>query len=112
MPTSTFDTPPIGPTPPAEMAWPTGSRAFDTPVQGDSTIVYVPTAMLFFVMRAFHTVFPTGYVYWTVPNVPDGAALLAPYPAIELNDIVVYRTLDSGGGGGGDPYRAAFLQIP
>jgi len=41
------------------------------------------------VMRAFHTVFPTGHVYWTVPNAPDESAAFAPYPAIELNDLVI-----------------------
>jgi len=44
-----------------------------------------------FVMRAFHTIFPTGHVYWTVANVPDSIAAFAPYPAIELVDIVVIR---------------------
>jgi hypothetical protein len=44
-----------------------------------------------FTMRAFHTVFPTGYVYWTVSGVPDSGAASAPYPAIELADIVVVR---------------------
>ena len=48
-------------------------------------------AALSFVMRAFHTVFPTGYVYWTVLNTPDATAAFAPYPAIELTDIVVLR---------------------
>jgi hypothetical protein len=44
-----------------------------------------------FVMRAFHTVYPTGHVYWTVSGVPDATAEHAPYPAGELTDIVVIR---------------------
>jgi hypothetical protein len=42
-------------------------------------------------MRAYHTVGPIGYVYWTVSGAPDGAAASAPYPAIELIDVVVIR---------------------
>jgi hypothetical protein len=48
-------------------------------------------ASVSFVMRAFHTIFPTGFVYWTVPNVPDSAGAFGPYPAIDLADIVVIR---------------------
>jgi hypothetical protein len=44
-----------------------------------------------FVMRAYHTVGPLGYVYWTVEGAPDSAGASAPYPAIELIDIVVIR---------------------
>lgn len=44
-----------------------------------------------FVMRAFHTVGPIGYVYWTVFGAPDGTGASAPYPAIDLIDIVVIR---------------------
>lgn len=44
-----------------------------------------------YVMRAYHTVGPIGYVYWTVSGAPDGAAASAPYPAIELIDVVVIR---------------------
>ena len=114
MPTSSFDSPLTGPTPPSEMRWPSGTRAMDAPIPDVVYInvpVYVPTPMLFFVMRAFHTVFPTGHVYWTVPTAPDGGGLLAPFPAIELADIVVFRTIE-GGSGSADPYRAAFLQVP
>jgi hypothetical protein len=49
-----------------------------------------------FVMRAFHTVFPTGHVYWTVVGAPDAAAEHAPYPAGELTDIVVIREIVPG----------------
>lgn len=45
-----------------------------------------------FVMRAYHTIAPIGYVYWTVDGAPDGTAAQAPYPAIELIDIVVVRS--------------------
>jgi len=48
-------------------------------------------AVVNYVMRAFHTVFPTGHVYWTVPTMPDAIAAFAPYPLIELVDIVVIR---------------------
>ena len=44
-----------------------------------------------FVMRAYHTVGPVGYVYWTVSGAPDSAGAQAPYPAIDLIDIVVIR---------------------
>ena len=44
-----------------------------------------------FVMRAYHTSAPIGYVYWTVQTAPDGTGAQAPYPAIELIDIVVVR---------------------
>lgn len=40
------------------------------------------------VMRAFHTTVPIGYVYWTVNVEPDAAAEFAPYPAVQLTDIV------------------------
>lgn len=42
-----------------------------------------------YLMRAFHTVSPIGYVYWTVEVQPDEEGLLAPYPSDELTDIVV-----------------------
>lgn len=45
-------------------------------------------APLQFLMRAYHTIAPIGYVYWTVENVPDTAGAQAPYPAIELVDII------------------------
>ena len=48
-----------------------------------------PTASPFrFLMRAYHTFAPIGYVYWTVEDNPDTVGTLAPYPAVELTDIV------------------------
>lgn len=44
-----------------------------------------------FIMRAYHTVSPIGYVYWSVDGVPDGSGDEAPYPPGELNDIVIAR---------------------
>lgn len=46
-----------------------------------------------FVMRAYHTASPVGYVYWTVEGAPDGTGVYAPYPVIDLTDIVVLREL-------------------
>lgn len=45
-----------------------------------------------YTMRAYHTVSPVGYVYWTVTGAPDGSAAQAPYPAIELTDIIILRS--------------------
>jgi hypothetical protein len=45
-----------------------------------------------YVMRAFHNVAPLGYVYWEVFDTPDTSATFAPYPLVELNDIVVIRS--------------------
>lgn len=45
-------------------------------------------APLRFLMRAYHTAAPIGYIYWTVENAPDITGALAPYPAIDLQDIV------------------------
>lgn len=49
------------------------------------------TAPLRFLMRAYHTVGPLGYVYWEVEEVPDftGTAANVPYPAVDLTDIGV-----------------------
>lgn len=41
-----------------------------------------------FLMRAKHTTSPVGFVYWTVNNAPDVAALFAPYPSGQLIDII------------------------
>ena len=46
------------------------------------------SAALQFLMRAYHTVGPIGYVYWEVTGTPDPAGTFAPYPAIDLLDIV------------------------
>lgn len=45
-----------------------------------------------YVMRAYHTIVPIGYVYWTVEGAPDGTGAQAPYPAVDLIDIVVIRS--------------------
>jgi hypothetical protein len=42
-----------------------------------------------YLMRAYHTVGPIGYVYWESPNNPDPTATLAPYPLVSLTDILV-----------------------
>lgn len=53
------------------------------------TAIGVPeVAPLRFLMRAYHTVAPIGYVYWTVEQAPDTAGAQAPYPVIELTDII------------------------
>lgn len=44
-----------------------------------------------YTMRAYHVVAPVGYVYWTVEGAPDNAGANAPYPAVDLTDIVVFR---------------------
>lgn len=49
-----------------------------------------------YTMRAFHTVFPTGFVYWTVSGTPDSAGAYAPYPAVELTGILIFRAFIPG----------------
>lgn len=41
-----------------------------------------------YLMRAFHTASPIGFVYWTVEVTPDEDATQAPYPSNELTDVV------------------------
>ena len=41
-----------------------------------------------FLMRAYRALSP-GYVYWESADEPDPLALQAPYPAVELADILV-----------------------
>jgi len=45
-------------------------------------------APLRFLMRAYHTIGPIGYVYWEVTGSPDPIGTFAPYPAVNLLDIV------------------------
>jgi hypothetical protein len=47
------------------------------------------TAPIRILMRAYHTEVPIGYVYWEVEEVPDPLGLLAPFPAVDLLDIVI-----------------------
>jgi len=42
------------------------------------------TPPLVFLMRAYHTVVPTGYFYWTVEETPDTTGTQSGYPTIEL----------------------------
>lgn len=49
-----------------------------------------------FLMRAFRSL-SSNYVYWVSENEPDPSAAGAPYPAIELSDIVVASVYVSGG---------------
>lgn len=44
-----------------------------------------------YTMRAYHTVAPVGYVYWTVEGAPDDTGASAPYPAVDLTDIIIWR---------------------
>lgn len=73
---------------------------------------------LAYVMRAFHTIFPTGHVYWTVEqDAPDAAADFAPYPAVDLMDIVILRVLPAQDDplpppGYGDPVPSFPLMYP
>jgi hypothetical protein len=48
----------------------------------------VMTPPLLFMMRAYRTTPPGGYIYWEVEDAPDITAAQAPIPAIELTDIV------------------------
>jgi hypothetical protein len=41
-----------------------------------------------FLMRAFHTTVPIGYVYWITNVEPDTTGAFAPYPALQLTDII------------------------
>lgn len=45
-----------------------------------------------FLMRAFHTSAPVGYVYWTVEDAPDttGTAPNVPYPSNLIDIITAY----------------------
>lgn len=45
-----------------------------------------------YIMRAYHTVSPIGYVYWSVDDAPDSGGTQAPYPPNELTDIVIARS--------------------
>lgn len=47
-----------------------------------------PVPPLQFLMRAFHTSSPIGYVYWIVEDQPDSGAVDAPYPSDQLTDVL------------------------
>lgn len=56
----------------------------DRALQGGSDLGYI--------MRAYHTVAPIGYVYWRAEtDVPDTSATFAPYPLADLTNIMVVR---------------------
>lgn len=46
-----------------------------------------------FIMRAFHTASPVGFIYWYVYESPDASATQAPYSSGSLNDIVVVQAI-------------------
>ena len=44
-----------------------------------------------YLMRAYHTSSPIGYVYWEV-DTPDTTGAFAPYPANTLTNIITARS--------------------
>ena len=49
----------------------------------------LPFGVLFFLMRAYKTSVPTGYVYWDSPVEPDPTGALSPYNPGDLSDVVI-----------------------
>jgi hypothetical protein len=54
-----------------------------------SDAVYGAIERDLYVMRAYHTTVPIGFIYWEAFDDPDTAATFAPYPLIDLTDILV-----------------------
>lgn len=61
---------------------------YDLPAPGLALANLDYFATSYFRMRAYHTVSPVGFVYWNAVGAPDATAKGAPYPALELTDIV------------------------
>ncbi len=65
---------------------------YEQPLVSKNLFEYLgPVAGATYTMRAYHTAAPVGYVYWESPGLPDEEAEHAPYPAVDLADIVVMR---------------------
>jgi len=90
MPDVDCDTPILEATPPSEV---TVGRSMEGQMDDPlgSSIIF-PSVL--YVMRGYHSVAPTGHIYWTVPTNPDFGAVFAPYPTIEMNDTIVAYAIE------------------
>lgn len=50
-----------------------------------------------YIMRAYHTVSPLGFVYWEVTGTPDTSAAYAPYPSGQLTDTIIFEDVSERG---------------
>lgn len=71
----------------------TGVGAPCSPVTDIVISDIIDGAKVIYVMRAYRTT-SMSYVYWSSVNQPDPTAQYAPFPLVELTDIVVYSIME------------------